>query len=185
MRTIIFSFAILAFAAAGFSQTTVRDLHSTHAAALEKYLSSNKNRRFRQEFVLSDEYLKTVRIDFEFGKTFKPNYSVGDLNGDRLIDFAVLLHRDGEPEWPLDETKTRVDEHSPETPLTLVIFNGLKGGGFRVAFVDDLMGPAASFINIAVEKKTKTLFFGVFETGHPLLFIPAGDGYIIEEEKPR
>jgi len=158
----------------------------SHAAALETYLTANQDRTFRQEFVLDDEYLKDVRK--WMGSLFKPNYATGDLNGDGIADFAVLVHREGKEEWSPDidvEDRER-NEHNPDFPLTLLIFNGQKGGRFRLAFSRDLMGPNAAFIAIETKKNRKTLYYGIFETdSDTFLMVPAGKGYIIEFEKPR
>lgn len=170
-----------------FAQKSVSELAPAHAAALEKYLSANKDRLFRQEYVLDDDYLSQIRRDWGFGAKFKPNYAVADFNGDKVVDFAVLLQREGKEEWspdiPLNERV--LNEHNPDFPLTLVVFNGSRRGGYKVAFSRDLMGPHAAFINTAKEKGKVTLYYGIFETdSDTFLLAPAGVGYIIEFEKP-
>jgi hypothetical protein len=170
------------------AQKSVSELKTSHAAALEEYLSGHTDRVFRQEYGLDDEYLKTVRIDWGFGRNFKPNYAVADFNGDGFQDFAMLLNREGKEEWSpdLEEAERIHNEYNPDYPLTLVVFNGKKGGAYRVAFTKDLMGPSAAFINISTEKKKKILYYGIFESdADTFLLAPAGKGYIIEFEKPR
>ncbi|MBS1769347.1 MAG: hypothetical protein JSS77_06770 [Acidobacteria bacterium] len=170
------AFAILCFAVSVTAQNSVSDLAANHATALENYLSTNKTLTFRQEHNLSDEYLKSVRE--WFGRTFKPNYAVGDFNRDKIPDFAVLLYREGKPEPNVESNE--ISEHTPDYPLRLVVFNG-ENRGFRVAYTFDLMGPHAAFIRF--EKK---LYYGIFETdSDTFILAPAGRGYIMEFEKPR
>ena len=106
-----------------YAQNSVSDLLTKHAAALEPYLSENKNHYFRQEDNLDDDYLSLIRKDWGFGAKFKPNYAVADFNGDRITDFAILLSREGKEEWsPELSAEERVhDEHNPDYPLTLVV----------------------------------------------------------------
>ena len=142
-------------------------------------MSSSNNLRFRQEYDLGDEYLKDVRK--WMGKKFMPNYATADFNRDKMIDFAVLLYRDGKPEFTGEDGKEGpVTEHNPDYPLRLVVFNGGKAG-FDVAHTEDLMGPHAAFI--AFDKR---LYYGVFETdADTFILAPKGKGYIIEFEKPQ
>ena len=156
-------------------QKSVSQLAANHAAELEKYLSANKTLTFRQEHNLSDEYLKSVNE--WFGKGFKPNYAVGDFNRDKIGDFAVLLYREGKSEP--SSASGENNEHTPDYPLRLVVFNGTKRG-FRVAYTTDLMGPHAAFIRF-----DKKLYYGIFETdSDTFILAPAGLGYIMEFEKP-
>ncbi len=182
------SFLSLASSSLVVAQRTIDDLLPSHAAALQNYLSKNGDRYFRQEHILEDTYLNTVRTKWGFGKKYKPNYVVADLNRDGLVDFAILLIREGKEEWSADiELNERIrNEHNPDYPLTLLVFNRMKGGRFRVAFSKDLMGPNAAFINVSTERGKKKLYYGVFETDSDTFSLaPAGRGYIIEFEKPR
>ncbi|CAN5271350.1 hypothetical protein BH20ACI2_BH20ACI2_16360 [soil metagenome] len=168
--------AIFCFALTVTGQKSVSDLATNHAAALESYLSANKTLTFRQDHNLSDEYLNSVHE--WFGKRFKPNYAVGDFNRDKIGDFALLLYREGksEPSGASGEN----NEHTPDYPHRLVVFNGSKRG-FRVAYTTDLMGPHAAFIRF-----DKKLYYGIFETdSDTFILAPAGRGYIMEFEKPR
>lgn len=168
--------AIFVFGFSVSGQKSVSEFAPSHAAALERYLSENKALTFRQEHNLSDEYLKYVHESF--GKRFKPSYAVGDFNRDKMQDFAVLLYREGksEPSGASGEN----NEHTPDYPLRLVVFNGTKQG-FRVAYTTDLMGPHAAFIRF-----DKQLYYGIFETdSDTFILMPAGRGYIMEFEKPR
>jgi len=169
------AFVIFCLASTAMGQKSATELAPAHAAALETYLSANKTLTFRQEHNLSDEYLKSVHE--WFGKRFKPNYAVGDFNRDKIRDFAVLLYREGksEPSGASGEN----NEHTPDYPLRLVVFNGEKRG-FRVAYTTDLMGPHAAFIRF-----DKQLYYGIFETdSDTFILAPAGRGYIMEFEKP-
>lgn len=162
----------LSVTAAG--QRSVADLKPAHATALETYLSANKTLTFRQEHNLEDEYL--VEVHKWFGNKFKPNYAVADFNRDKIMDFAVLLYRDGESV----EGGGSEEPHKTDHPLRLVVFNG-QNKGFRVAYTTDLMGPHAAFIHF-----DKSLYYGVFESdADSFILAPAGKGYIMEFEKPR
>jgi len=157
-----------------FGQASIRDLDPSHAAALETFLSKNKQNSFRGESVVDDEYLKYMRESF--GKKFRPNYVSADFNGDRVIDFAVLLQRAGKP-TNQTPSESASKEHFPDYPLTLVVFNAMKGGKFRVAFTQNLAGPKAAFINLTTARR-KRLYYGIFETDSDTFqLVPAGRGY--------
>ena len=158
-----------------FGQASVRDLSPSHATELETYLSKNKQNTFRSENIVDDDYLKYMRESL--GAKLTPNYVVGDFNGDRIKDFAVLLNRDGTP-TNLPTSANASKEHFPDHPLTLVVFNGVKGGKFRVAFTQNLDGPKAAFISMTTARK-KRLYYGVFETDSDIFsLVPSGNGYV-------
>ena len=170
---IVIWLASLLITSSAFAQKSVSGLLPVHAAALEQYLSANKDLTFRQEYNLDDEYLKSVHE--WMGKTFKPNYAAGDFNRDRIKDFAVLLYRKG----ACVENDLAPEQHNRDCPLRLVVFNGLRKG-FRVAYMDDLIGPPAAFIRF-----DKKLYYAVFESdADTFILSPAGKGYIMEFEKP-
>jgi hypothetical protein len=160
-----------------FGQASIGDLSPAHAAQVEAYLAKNKRHSFRAETVVDGDYLRSMRESL--GKTFRLNYVVADLNGDRINDFAVLLNRAGKPtNQPTSEHASK--EHFPDHPLTLVVFNGVKGGEFRVAFTQDLDGPRAAFIHLTTGRK-KRLYYGIFETDADIFtLVPAGRGYVIK-----
>ena len=169
--------ALLLVSASVCAQTAMKDLKPTHAAELETYLSKNKQNSFRSETIVDHEYLKYMRETY--GKNFKPSYAVGDFNGDRVEDFAVLLKRAGEPTNNAP-SENASKEHFPDHPLTLVVFNGIKGGRFRVAFSRDLDGPLAAFINVT-RARTKRLYYGIFETDSDTFrLVPSGRGYVVK-----
>lgn len=185
MRYLLTTLFFFAVSTVAFSQGSINDLLPAHAAELNRYLSANSERSFRSEHILSADYLKDVRGEWGFGAKFKPNYVVGDFNQDGLTDFALLLRRNGKETWSADLKPTeRVEsEHEPLRPLTLVIFNGLKGGRFRVAFTQDLTGPNAGFISITTNRRKKVLYYGVFETdSDTFTLVPKGTGYTTKSE---
>jgi hypothetical protein len=158
-----------------FGQKRVADLSPTHAAALEAFLSTNKNYQFLSEKVQDAEYLK--EMSKYFGKTIKPYYQVADFNHDKIIDFAMILSRKGEPK---ENEGITSEPHKYDYPLAVIIFNGNKNGTFRKAFIEDIEAPLACFLNVEGTKK-KQIYFGVFESdADTRIFTPAGKGYIIE-----
>lgn len=164
---------VLAFPA--FAQKTVKDLKPAHAIALENFLSKNKTYSFLSEKSLDAEYLAEVRK--WFGKTLNPYYHVGDFNHDKITDFALILSRKGEPK---EDKGVTSEPHKYVYPLAIIIFNGIKNGIFRQAFLEDVEVPLACFLNTDGDKK-KELYFGVFESdADTMLFTPVGKGYIIE-----
>ena len=173
MKT-LFPILILLLAVPVLGQRSVGDLSPAHAAALEEYIAAQKGITFRQEYDFSDEDRKWLQESF--GKGFKPGYAVGDFNKDKIADFAVLLYRAGKSE-PSGATG---EQHTPDYPLRLVVFNG-GSSGFRVAHVEDLMGPHAAFVHF-----DKTLYYGIFESDADTFFlVPKGKGYIAQYEDPR
>src|SRR5262245_56770935 len=96
MKTACLLLSVLTGTYSAVAQKSVTDLRPSHAAALERYMSANKKLTFLQEHNLSDEYLRSVHE--WMGKTFMPNYAVGDFNRDKFTDFAVLVYREGEPQ---------------------------------------------------------------------------------------
>lgn len=179
MRHILTTLLFLLATGAAAGQMSTDDLMPAHAAELSRYLSSHSDRSFRGENILSADYLKDIRGEWGFGSKFKPNYAVADLNHDGLTDFAVLLRRKGKEAWSSAE---RVEtEHDPTRPLTLVVFNGVKGGKFRVAFTEDLIGPNAAFIGTQTVRRKKVLYYGVFETdSDTFTLVPKGTGYSVK-----
>lgn len=155
------------------AQRSVEELPKEHSAAVADYLLANKDVRFRPQHRFSPDYLKFITE--ELGKGFKLSYAVGDFNGDKIEDFAMLLLRDGEPE----ASGATSEEHSTDFPLRLVVFNGEPGGKYRVAFTYDLMGPHAAHIRFA----DKRLNYGVFETDDTFYLVPEGKGYRPEVEE--
>jgi len=157
----------------GRAQRSVSELSATHAASLERYMSENKNLKFRHEQNLDNDYLQSMRETF--GKNFKPNYAVADFNRDKIKDFAVLLYREGKA---VPNRGITSKEHATDYPLRLVVFNGTKGG-FRVAYSKDLQGPDAAFIAFS----TRKLYYGIYETdSDTFILAPSRRGYTMKFE---
>jgi len=123
---------ILVLSLSAFGQRSIADLQPQHREALKNYLKTRTSMSLRLESVVDREYLASM-IEF-LGAGLKPNYAVGDFNGDRRTDFAVLLTRPGKPRnFPAGE-EARSSEHFPDYPLHLVVFNGAPGSAFKPAF---------------------------------------------------
>lgn len=174
MKLILSSLCVFILSALCFGQKTVADLKPSQAAALDQFLSKNKEYQFLSSKVIDAEYMKFIRESF--GKTFEPYYQVADFNRDKIADFAIILSRKGERK----ENGATSKEHKYDYPLAVVIFNGNKTGTFRKAFLKDIEAPLVCFLNVEGTRK-KTIYFGVFETdAGTKIFTPAGRGYIVE-----
>ncbi len=170
--SIIFVFV---FPFAVFGQKTVADLKLSHAIALEQFLSKNKDYGFLSENVMDAEDMKFIRQ--YLGKTLKPYYNTADYNKDGVMDFALIVSKKGTPKQAEDGDYFI---HS----LAVVIFNGIKKGGFRQAFIENVEVPLNCFLRLSDDKK-KQLYFGVTETdADTMIFTPVGKGYIIEFDNP-
>jgi hypothetical protein len=171
MKLLLPTFFIFALSTISFGQKTVADLKPAHAVALEQFLSKNKDYGFLSENVIEAEDLKFMRK--YLGKTLKPFYNTADYNGDGVIDFALIISKKGTP-------KKAEDGDYFIHSLAVVIFNGVKKGGFKQAFIENVEVPLNCFIKLTNEKKKK-LYFGVNETdADTMIFTPVGKGYIIE-----
>ena len=169
---------ILVLSLSAFGQRSIADLQPQHREALKNYLKTRTSMSLRLERVVDREYLASM-IEF-LGAGLKPNYAVGDFNGDRRTDFAVLLTRPGKPRnFPAGE-EARSSEHFPDYPLHLVVFNGAPGSAFKPAFSMNFFGPNASFLQF--NKKSKRLYYGVYETDNMFSLLPRGSGYRVKNE---
>lgn len=178
MKVVCLIAAILLLTPVCFGQKRVADLNAKHAAALEVFLSTHKDYGFLSESVLDSEYLREMRKSF---KGIEPYYIVGDFNGDRFNDFALILSRKGDRK---DNGEGIAESHRYDYPLAVIIFNGSKKGKFTKAFIEDIEAPLACFLNVEIVKKKKELYFGVFESDADThIFAPAGKAYIIEYPK--
>lgn len=102
-----------------------------------------------------------------FGKKLHPFYLAGDFNQDGRKDFAAIVARGG----PRAETGE---------PLRVVVWNGQRGGIYRVAFEKGVNAPLRCFLNLTSEKKRR-VYFGVLENdGEGFILTPAGRGYVAE-----
>ena len=155
-------------------QKQMSDLGQKHAAALETFLSKNVDYGFLSESVIDSQYLRDMRKDF---KSLKPYYKAGDLNGDGVSDFAVVLSRKGDRK---DNGEAVAETHRYSYPLAIVIFNGTKKGTYNKALVEDIEAPYVCFLNTHTVRGKRKLYFAVFETdADTRIFSPAGKVYKI------
>jgi hypothetical protein len=159
-----------------YGQKNTASLNSKHAAALEQFLSKNKNYGFLSDKFFDQAELKEFRK--HAGKTATPYYAVGDFNSDGAFDFAVILSRKGK------RTRHGGSVGSPwefDYPLTVVIFNGNKRGGFTPAFIQNLKVPYVSLLSVEGSGRKKRLYFGVYASdADTMFFSPKGKSYIVE-----
>jgi hypothetical protein len=132
----------------------IDDLRPEHKTALEISSDASPRSSFRSENVLPADHRREVATWFD--GAVKINYAVGDFNKDRREDFAVLLSRELKP-TSLSPT-TADNEHNPNFPLILVVFNGDRQG-YKPVFQRQLAGLPAAFIRF-----DKVLSYGVFKT---------------------
>lgn len=174
MKKVALSLSLLLWASLHCAaQKNVADLPPAHAAALQEFLSAHPDLDFMSERLIDADYLKSMRESL--GLRFTPYYQKGDFNHDGSQDFAVILMKDVPPEEDPNLTET----HRFRYQLTVVIFNGSKGGKYRAAFVKNTTAPLVCFINTTAGRK-KQLYFGVFETDEAFGMASAGKGYIAE-----
>lgn len=179
LRIILAAVAIGFAATSCFAQKSVDGLKPSHAAALQKYLSTHRTASFLQEHVIDDETLASMRKEIRRGMT--PYYLVGDFNRDGVDDFAVILLREGKPKFSSEE---ETEARKNDVNLQLVVFNGGRKSGFTVAHTEDIEAPVTCFLNMSDGKKRK-LYFAVYESdADTFILAPAGSGYIMEFEKP-
>lgn len=179
VRLSFVSFVILFLSSITIGQNSINDLADNHQEHLAKFLKANPTYSFRSQNNLADDYLKNVAE--WFGKSLTPNYATGDFNGDKVEDFAVLLKRAGKPSYKYSPKKSGVDEHSPDFPISLIIFNGRNAGQFIKTFEANLPGPNASFINVEKKNEKDLLYYGVFETDSDSYVLkPLRSGYVMQ-----
>ena len=163
MRLAFVAIALLVSARPAVAQRSVTEYTPAQRVALQEFISKNPGYQFIPETWVEEDTLRAARIEWGFGRRFKPYYQVGDFNRDRLPDFAVVL-------------LTGRSADDPNGGLHVVIFNGVKGGRYRVAHVEHEEFNTATFINVGGGR----LYVGVFETDSAGCFVPAGRGYIVE-----
>ena len=158
------------------AQKSVSELAPSHASALQEFLTRHPDLDFMSEKAIDQDYLKSMRQFL--GARLMPYYHKGDFNGDGRQDFALILAREG----PLEDQGTGIaGTHRYRYPITIVVFNGVKGGRYRAAFVKNYSAPLVCFLNTTGGRK-KRLYFGVFETDEAFGMMPVGRGYIVEYE---
>lgn len=157
----------------GAAQKSVSRLLPAHASALQQFLSKHPDLDFLSESDCDRETLRDMRK--HFGARFMPYYRVGDFNHDGRQDFAMLLVKDTPPK----EDPDLADTHRFQYEVTVVVFNGLRGGGYKEVFVKNTTAPLVCFLATSREKRSK-LYFGIYETDAGFVMTPAGEGYIAE-----
>lgn len=115
------------------AQKSVSELVPAHASALQEFLTSHPDLDFMSEKSIDSDYLKFMRE--YLGARLTPFYQKGDFNGDGRPDFALILAREGEPE---DQGPDIAESHRYRYPLTIVIFNGIKGRAYKAVFVKNI-----------------------------------------------
>jgi ethanolamine utilization microcompartment shell protein EutL len=144
-------------------QKSVTEYTPAQRAALQAFIAKNSAYQFIPETWFEEAALKAARSESVFGKSFKPYYQTGDFNRDGKRDFAVIL-------------LTGKNVSDPESRMNVVVFNGSKGGSYRVAHIEHEDFSTALFIHV----DRNTLYVGVMETDSTGCFVPAGRGYIVE-----
>jgi hypothetical protein len=173
MSKIIPAVLLLLLPVGGAAQRSVSELLPAHASALQQFLSKHPDLEFLSEHDCDRETLRSMRE--HFGARFMPYYRVGDFNHDGRKDFALVLAKDAPPK----EDPDLAESHRFQYELTVVVFNGVGGGGYKAVFVKNTTGPLVCFLAMSQEKRSK-LYFGVYETDAGFVMTPAGQGYIAE-----
>jgi hypothetical protein len=159
----LFILVVLSISTTSMAQKSVTEYTSAQRAALQAFIAKNPAHRFIPEAWFDESTLKAARNEWGFGKTFKPYYQAEDFNRDGKQDFAVIL-------------LTGANVNDRNSKMHVVVFNGVKGGGYRVAHVEHEDFSTALFISVI----RKSLYVGVMETDSAGRFVPAGRGYIVE-----
>jgi hypothetical protein len=155
------------------AQKSVSQLLLAHASALQQFLSGHPDLDFLSESGCDRDSLRDMRK--HFGARFMPYYRVGDFNRDGRQDFALVLVKDVPPK----EDPGLADTHRFQYEVTVVVFNGLRGGGYKAVFVKNTTAPLVCFLAMSREKRPK-LYFAIYETDAGFVMTPAGQGYIAE-----
>ncbi len=159
----IFTLLLFATPIASMAQRSVTEYTPAQRAALQAFIDKNPSYQFIPETWFEEDTLKAARIEWGFGRNFKPYYQTGDFNRDGIRDFAVIL-------------LTGKNVNDPNSGMHVVVFNGAKGGKYRVAHIEHEEFSTAVFISTNRNK----LYVGVMETDSAECFVPAGRGYIVE-----
>jgi hypothetical protein len=155
--------ALILCSSSVLDQKSVTEYTPTQRAALQAFIDKQPSYQFIPETWFDEDTLKHARSDWGFGKDFKPYFQIGDFNRDGLRDFAAIL-------------VTGEDASDPKSRMHVVIFNGMKGGKYRVAHVEHEEFSNAQFIATNRNK----LYVGIMETDSTGCFVSAGRGYIVE-----
>jgi hypothetical protein len=172
MKFLLSIIFISAFSFTLFGQKTVSELKPAHAIALRDFLDSNSAYSFLSEELYDAEYLKDLRKIM--GKNYKPYYMVGDFNRDKILDFALMLIKEGKPVF---ENQSEPIAYSH--PMAIVVFTGNKKGTFSKAFLRDETNPYVMFFSWTDEKQ-KRLFYSMDGGLGGTALTPVGKGFIAE-----
>jgi hypothetical protein len=176
MTKLLIAISCLLFVPADLmAQKSITLLPGAHVSALQDFLTKNPNLEFLSERRMDSKSLASMRK--HFGAQLKPYYCVADLNRDGVLDFASILIKKGPPSE--DQGPGLASTHRYRHNLTVVIFNGQKRGGYRVAHVEKTTGPLVSFLRVTTNKKRR-LYFAVYETDEHFILSPSGNGYVVE-----
>lgn len=159
----LLAFLLVVLAPPVLAQKSVTEYTPAQRAALQAFIAKNPKYRFIPETWFEAETLTAARAEWGFGRNFKPYYQNGDFNRDGLRDFAVIL-------------LSGKNADDPDNGMHVVVFNGAKGGLYRVAHVEHEDFSTALFISVS----RHTLYVGIMETDSAGCFVPAGRGYIVE-----
>ena len=177
IRILLLISCLVSLSVTSRAQKSVADLKPTHAAALEKFIRRRPHLEFLSEREIDQEILKDMRKNFDARLT--PFYRIGDFNHDGIQDFAIILATEGAPAE--DSGLDLAESHRYRHELSVVIFNGQKKGGYRLAFEKKVTTPLVCFLYETFEKRKK-LYFAVYETDEHFIMAPAGVGYLVEYE---
>lgn len=148
---------------------TDSEIAEPYLGTLKKFLQAHPKLAFIKESEFDKDSLEWLRNNVSAGKAFCPFHLINDFNRDGKKDFAVLLKGVNNPKFQYQQ-------------ISLVVFNGIGEGQFRVAYFDvvdeEAHTPLAYFIN--VPNWGKGLYYSLFETDAGQALTPKGQGYKTE-----
>ena len=145
------------------AQHSTIEFSNNQRIALANFLKTHSQYEFVPEGWFDQEVLKLVRIDWGFGKKYKPYYNNNDFNKDGIKDFAVFL-------------KNNTKKYEDANNFAVVIFNGLKNGSFKFSY----LGKENFSDETGLTFSRGKLHIVQFETDNVGCYIPAGKSYIVE-----
>ena len=145
------------------------ELAEPYRRVLKEFLQTHPKLASIRESEFDQDSLEWLRNNVSAGKAFSPFHLINDFNRDGKKDFAVLLKSVNNPKFQYRQ-------------ISLVVFNGIGEGQFRVAYFDvvdeEAHTPLAYFIN--VPNWGKGLYYSLFETDAGQALTPKGQGYKTE-----
>ena len=147
--------------AAGQRESTAH-LRPEHRAIVENWLKLRSDLRLATDADNTNkEGLAGTRKDR--GRNYQPYYAVGDFNGDRKQDFAVVLVKKRKSGWP----------------FVFAIFNGPVARATKPTFsVDTDLSDGGIFYNPQSPPSQFRLAFGTFESDNCLIVRPRRQSYV-------